>query len=110
MGWPKGRPRPKKVNSVQDERVPEQIVESFAQSENEEFQPAAGAEQEIPSGWVKGNLLNVRNFGDCYRITLHGEEYAPEREERSMRFTNLGECQDFISAWYATVGYNPLAR
>ncbi|RQS63848.1 hypothetical protein DID98_02910 [Burkholderia sp. Bp8984] len=63
-----------------------------------------------PADWRKGALLNVRNRGDAYVITLYPEEFDEEHPERSMRFTNLGECQDFVSRWYAAEHHDPRAR
>lgn len=64
----------------------------------------------IPSDWRIGALLNVRNYGEHYIITLWPEEYSPEREERCIKFTNLGICQDFVSRWYARQHHDPRAR
>jgi hypothetical protein len=104
MSWPKGRPRPKKV--------------SAASSEQEALDAAASAEMfevprepnQPPADWRKGALLNVRNHGAFYVITLYPAESDPRHPERELRFTNLGECQDWVSAWYARESHNPLAR
>ncbi len=64
----------------------------------------------VPADWRKGALLNVRNYGDAYVITLYPEEWDQDRPERAMRFTNLGECQDFVSKWYAAEHHDPRAR
>ena len=64
----------------------------------------------VPEGWRHGQLLNVRNRGDAYVITLLGEEFDPEHPERSMRFENPGDCQNFVSGWYAKQHHSPLAR
>lgn len=53
------------------------------------------------AGWIKGQLLNVRNAGEHYNVTLLGEEYDPRQPERCLRFTNINDCQNFVSAWYA---------
>ena len=63
-----------------------------------------------PSDWRKGALLNVRNYGDAYVVTLYPEELDNERPERSLRFTNVGLCQDFVSNWYARESHDPRAR
>lgn len=63
-----------------------------------------------PEDWRKGALLNVRGGGAEYIVTLHPEEYDPRHEERCLKFTNLGECQDFVSRWYARESYDPRAR
>jgi hypothetical protein len=104
MAWPKGRPRPKKV--------------SAASSEQEALDAAASAEMfevprdpnQPPADWRKGALLNVRNHGAEYIVTLYPEEYDPRYQERCVKFTNLGECQAFVSSWYARESHNPLAR
>lgn len=53
------------------------------------------------AGWVKGQLLNVRNAGTHYNVTLLGEEYDPRQPERCLQFNQPNECQDFVSRWYA---------
>lgn len=68
------------------------------------------APDQPPPDWIKGQLLNVRNYGHAYMVTLHPSEHDPEHPERSMEFTNLGECQDFVSAWYARESHDPRAR
>jgi hypothetical protein len=68
------------------------------------------APTEPPRDWIKGQLLNVRNRGDAYVITLHPEEFDERHPERAMRFTNLGECQGFVSRWYAAEHHDPRAR
>lgn len=64
----------------------------------------------VPPDWRKGALLNVRNYGDRYVITLWPEEYDSEKSERAVEFTNLGECQNFVSDWYARHSHDPRAR
>ena len=55
--------------------------------------------------WSKGQLLNVRSFGeDGYRVTLAGEEYDPRRPDLSLHFASPADCQNFVSAWYAPEG------
>lgn len=56
------------------------------------------------AGWVKGQLLNVRNAGAHYNVTLLGEEYDTRHLERCIQFTNLNDCQTFVSRWYAPEG------
>lgn len=63
----------------------------------------------IPTGWVKGQLLNVRNAGDTYRVTVLGEEYDYRSPERCLEFTNSWECQQFVSAWYSRESHDPRA-
>lgn len=65
---------------------------------------------EIPLGWSKGALLNVRNRGDHYVITLYPEEWDPRHPERAMTFPNTWTCQDFVSRWYARENPDPRAR
>ena len=98
MGWPAGRPRPKKAGTQSEPVIEVEPVEI----EREPNQP--------PADWTKGQLLNVRNYGHAYIITAYPAEHDPLHPERSMEFTNPGECQDFVSAWYARESYNPLAR
>ncbi|MDA8254388.1 MAG: hypothetical protein M0Z99_01905 [Betaproteobacteria bacterium] len=62
-----------------------------------------------PSDWRKGALLNVRNYGAEYVVTLYPEEVDQEHPERALRFTNVARCQDFISAWYARESPDPRA-
>ncbi len=74
------------------------------------------ASTEVPSGplvppdWRPGMLLNVRNAGDCYRITLYPEEYDPRHPERTLRFPNPADCQKFVSLWYSRQSPDPRAR
>lgn len=68
------------------------------------------APDEPPADWQKGALLNVRNYGHAYIVTLYPTEHDTEHPERSMEFTNLGECQGFVSAWYARESHDPRAR
>jgi len=57
-------------------------------------------EPQYPSDWHKGQLLNVRNTGADYTITLYPEEYDPRSPERALHFTNPADAQNFISQWY----------
>ncbi len=59
------------------------------------------------AGWIKGQLLNVRNVGSHYNVTLLGEEYDPRYPERCLQFANSGECQNFVSTWYARESGGP---
>ena len=54
-----------------------------------------------PADWPLGALLNVRNAGERYLVTLMPEEWDYRHQERALVFTNVAKCQDFISAWYA---------
>jgi hypothetical protein len=65
-----------------------------------------------PAGWLKGQLLNVRNRGE-YVVTLLGEEDEPPLRPApsgALRFPNSAKCQEFISRWYARESYDPRAR
>jgi hypothetical protein len=101
MSWPQGRKRPKKANAPFIEPALA-LVEEPAEIER--------APNEPPMDWQKGALLNVRNYGDAYVVTLHGEEYSIDRPERALRFTNPALCQDFVSAWYSREHCDPRAR
>jgi hypothetical protein len=76
----------------------------------EEIEPVVRADGEPPADWLKGALLNVRNHGAEYIVTLHPAEYDPRHEDQCMKFTNVGECQSFVSAWYARESHDPRAR
>lgn len=65
---------------------------------------------DIPPGWTKGQLLNVRNLGEFYAVTLLGEEFDVRHPERALQFTNTALCQDFISRWYQREHADPRAR
>lgn len=65
--------------------------------------------QAVPAHWGRGALLNVRNTGPDYVVTLHPEEYDPRSPERAMRFMNPAECQNFVSAWYMRQSHDPRA-
>lgn len=54
----------------------------------------------IPDHWTKGQLLNVRNVGSHYNLTVAGEEYDPRYPERCLQLP-FDACQNFVSAWYA---------
>lgn len=63
-----------------------------------------------PIDWPLGALLNVRNGGDTYRVTLHPEEYDQRHPERCLQFSNPALCQDFVSQWYSRQHHDPRAR
>ncbi len=65
---------------------------------------------EVPPTWTKGQLLNVRNAGEHYVITLLGEEFDPRHPERALKFSNPALCQNFVSAWYSRENHDPRAR
>lgn len=104
MSWPKGRPRPRKVDAAPEAAA----VVPVEETEHEEQPPRDPTQP--PADWRKGALLNVRNHGEHYIITLWPEEYRPDQEERCVKFTNLGECQGFVSHWYARETADPRAR
>jgi hypothetical protein len=104
MAWPKGRPRPKKVGTVSSEQ---EALDADASAEM--FEVPRDPTQP-PIEWRKGALLNVRNAGAEYIVTLYPHEYDPRHEDRCLKFTNLGECQDFVSRWYARESHDPRAR
>ena len=62
-----------------------------------------------PSDWSKGALLNVRNAGETYNITLYPEEFDHRHPERTLKFTNYHECQNFVSNWYMRESHDPRA-
>lgn len=116
MGWTKGRPRPKKANllTAESENAPSAAVDEPVALAQEPSLPVEESEApqsiETPADWTKGALLNVRNHGEHYIITLYPEEYSRDREERCIKFTNVGRCQDFVSDWYARQSHDPRAR
>lgn len=76
----------------------------------DDMAPVARAPGEPPADWRKGALLNVRNHGAEYIVTLHPAEYDPRHDDQCMKFTNVGECQDFVSKWYSRESHDPRAR
>lgn len=90
-------------------RAPEGDQAAPAGAQASEIQPEPEA-IEIPSHWPKGALLNVRNRGDHYCITLYPEEFDPRSPERAMMFPNSWTCQDFVSRWYSRETADPRAR
>lgn len=107
MSWPKGRPRPRKVSG---DVPPERELEAMEAAQLAEFVEVPREPNQPPADWRKGMLLNVRNYGDAYVITLYPEELDQQRPERALRFTNPGECQDFVSDWYSNQHHDPRAR
>jgi hypothetical protein len=71
--------------------------------------PEVPAEPTPPEGWSKGSLLNVRIYNGMYVITIYPEEYDTRHPERSLKFSNPAECQDFVSKWYARESADPRA-
>lgn len=109
MAWPKGRARPRKVGG---DIPPEREQEAMEAVENAEYVDVPRDPAQPPADWRKGALLNVRDHHSYapYVITLWPEEYDPEHPERCVTFTNRGECQDFVSRWYAAEHHDPRAR
>jgi hypothetical protein len=69
-------------------------------------------ELRAPSSWTKGQLLNIRNRGEFYVVTLLGEEDEPPLRPApsgALKFTNPALCQDFISRWYMREHYDARA-
>lgn len=64
---------------------------------------------EVPEGWIKGQLLNVRNSGGEYVVTVLGEEFDPRYQMRALKFGNSFDCQTFISKWYSREHHDPRA-
>ena len=92
-----------------------EITQADVQSSlDADYQAVQQAKQEdapqFPHDWTKGALLNVRNAGECYNVTLYPEESDPRHPERTLKFSNPAKCQDFVSKWYARESHNPLAR
>lgn len=84
-------------------RGPARVLDGFAHPNPQAPPPPdqTPLERAQSAGWIKGQLLNVRNVGSHYNVTLLGEEYDPRHPERCLQFTNSGECQNFVSEWYA---------
>lgn len=66
-----------------------------------EDQTLSPEEKATHAGWIKGQLLDVKNMGSHYSITLLGEEYDPTQPHRTLKFTQINDAQDFVSKWYA---------
>ena len=71
--------------------------------------PVASELPPVPEGWSKGEMLNLRRTNAGYILTRIHEEYNPRHPERSMFFANTGNCQHFISNWYAREAHDPRA-
>jgi hypothetical protein len=86
---------------------PDELMNASDGTQAEEIRPLT------PPSWTKGQLLNVRNRGEFYVVTLLGEEDDPPLKPApngALRFTNTALCQDFVSKWYATEHHDPRAR
>jgi hypothetical protein len=77
----------------------------------QELEPVTVTHQEhrYPEEWIKGQLLNVRKYGDTFTITVLGEEYDPQHPERALIFNNSYDCQQFTSWFYARDNHDPRA-
>jgi hypothetical protein len=97
----------KKMPDVLDTmlRAVEPIMEHSAEVFTEAF-----TEPEPPAFWIKGQMLNIRNNGEHFIVTLYPEEFDPRHPERALRFPNSARAQDFISAWYSREHFDPRAR
>jgi hypothetical protein len=109
---------PQPAESVRSSVTADQIIRNAAANlgitmvYDDEVQAEPEAPQ-VPPSWTKGQLLNVRNRGEFYVVTLLGEEDEPPLKPApsgALRFTNTPLCQAFVSAWYARESYDPRAR
>jgi hypothetical protein len=101
MGWPKGRPRKRHLIP----RVPpEPKREKAIPQSRHQF-----ADVDIPESWQRGALLNVRNMGEEYIVSLYPDEYDYRKPENGIRFPSAWECQNFVSNWYARPEVDPRA-
>ena len=118
MAWPKGKPRKPPLPATEVA-----LAESFKRTNNAPMREVAEAidaqlvedlkepePPQYPPDWHVGQLLNVRNTGPDYTITLWPEEADPRKPERALHFTNPGECQNFVSRWYRRQSHDPRAR
>lgn len=64
-------------------------------------EPKDGEPFVYPDFWTRGQLLNVRNAGSHYNVTVLGEDFDTRYPERCLQFPNSWECQAFVSWWYA---------
>ena len=101
-----GRPKGSKNKLVPLAQVTEQLESVLSEAVETFPEPEAPT---LPDGWSVGALLNVRNTGADYCITLYPEEYDYRHPERAIRFTNPAQAQDFISQWYARTWVDPRA-
>lgn len=90
-------------------RKVKRVAPPFPETEQDAPEMMQTASDAPPQDWRKGALLNVRNMGAEYVITLYPEEFHPDRPERALRFSNVAKCQDFVSAWYARESPDPRA-
>lgn len=83
--------------------MPKQAFRATLRLRQPEPEPApvpTGERFTYPKDWSRGQLLNVRNAGERYDVTLLGEEFDPREPTRCLHFGSAYECQDFISWWY----------
>ena len=105
MGWPKGVPRKPRFKRVAppDYAPGPDVAEPQTEVESPPEAPR------VPADWMLGALLNVRNTGPEYVVTIFPEEFDYQHPERALRFTNTAQCQQFVSEWYARVYSDPRA-
>jgi hypothetical protein len=103
MAWPKGKPRKAVFRELPP--IDAELTSIAVDPERAEPEPP-----QYPADWRPGMLLNVRNTGPDYTITLWPEEADPRDPERALHFTNPGECQNFVSLWYSRQSHDPRAR
>jgi len=63
----------------------------------------------FPIHWARGQLLNVRNTGSEYVLTLLNEEYDKRHPDRAIFFPNAFECNAFLGWWYSREHADPRA-
>lgn len=57
-------------------------------------------ETNVPSHWLKGQLIDLRRFTDGgFLAVLHGEEPNEDRSN-CITFESSFDAQNWISAWY----------
>lgn len=101
--------RPTELLEPANGAVPEEQGDSSPGGRAEQH-PGHLSGLEVPPHWKRGQLLNVRNAGSHYNVTLLGEEYDQRYSERCLQFMNPAETQNFVSWWYSRESSNPLAR
>ena len=106
-GKPRGRPR--KVQIVAADPANKLITVPFIEADEPVEKEQDIPQIRVPADWRTGMLLNVRNTGPDYTITLWPEEYDYRKPERALKFTNPGECQNFVSKWYQRESHDPRA-
>jgi len=116
MAWPKGKSRKRQVVAIDPASADgDQSVEVTASMQDgiitiESVRTIEPEPPQYPADWHPGQLLNVRNTGPDYTITLWPEEADPRKPERALHFTNPGHAQNFVSAWYSRQSHDPRAR